>query len=199
MNRHSLRACVAVLAALFALVASAQTPSAPGPVTPPKAPASAPTRKSPKTPPPLITSLDVAVTDPAGKPLEGAFVMALPTQGAYRPYGGIAPEKVRSTLTGREGKAKLESLPPGPWSLTVHARGLVTKSLRRVTSGPVSVRLKEGGSITGVAREGRGSRPLPDVRVSVARSVPVTGGWEDEATRNEATTDAKGRFRIDGI
>ena len=27
----------------------------------------------------------------------------------------------------------------------------------------------------------------------------MTGGWEDEAIRNETTTDAKGRFRLDGI
>ena len=90
---------MSVLAVVFALVASAQTQPQPGPAAPPKAPASAPTRKAPKTPPSPVTSLDVTVTDPTGRPVEGAFVMALPTQGAYRPYGGIAPEKVRSTLT----------------------------------------------------------------------------------------------------
>ena len=125
--------------------------------------------------------------------------MALPSRGAFRPFGGIAPEKVRSTLTGREGKARLESLPPGPWNLTVHARGFVTQSLRRVASGPLAVRLEKGGSIRGVVREGRGNRPVAGARVSVSRSLPVTGGWEDEATRNETTTDAEGRFRLDGI
>jgi hypothetical protein len=35
--------------------------------------------------------------------------------------------------------------------------------------------------------------------VSVSRNVPVAGGGEDEATRNETTTDARGRFRLDGI
>ena len=70
--------------------------------TPPKAPVSAPARKPPRPVPPPVTSLDVTVTDPTGKPVEGAFVMALPTQGAYRPYGGVAPEKVHSTLTGRD-------------------------------------------------------------------------------------------------
>ena len=99
--------------------------------------------------------------------------MALPGPGArYRPYGAIAPEKVRSTLTGREGKAKLESLPPGPWNVTVHARGFVTQSLRRVASGPLAVRLEKGGSITGVVREGRGSRPVAGARVSVSGACP---------------------------
>jgi protocatechuate 3,4-dioxygenase beta subunit len=197
MRGRSLKGCVVLAAGLLALVASAQAPATPS--APPKPKAAAPVRKAPKVAPPPVTSLDVAVTDPAGKPVEGAFVMALPVQGAYRPFGGIAPEKVRSTLTGREGKARLESLPPGPWNVTVHSRGFVTQSLRRVASGPLAVRLEKGGSITGVVRERRGSLPVPGVRVSVARSVPVTGGWEDEATRNETTTDAKGRFRIDGI
>jgi len=153
---------MSVLAVVFALVASAQTQPQPGPAAPPKAPASAPTRKAPKTPPSPVTSLDVTVTDPTGRPVEGAFVMALPTQGAYRPYGGIAPEKVRSTLTGRAGKAKLEGLPAGPWNVTVYARGLVTQSLRRVASGPLAVRLEKGGSITGVSyARGEGAGRCP--------------------------------------
>ncbi len=197
MNRHLLRGCATVLAALLPLAATAEAQPPAKPAAPAKA--GAPERKAPKAPPPPVTSLDVAVTDGAGKPVGGAFVMALPVQRAYRPFGGIAPEKVRSTLTGREGKARLESLPPGPWNVTVHARGFVTQSLRRVASGPLGVRLEKGGSITGVVREGRGSRPVAGARVSVSRNLPVTGGWEDEATRNETTTDAKGRFRIDGI
>ena len=164
MYRRVRGGLVPLLAISLALVASAETQP------PPKAVGPAPARKAPKAPPPPVTSLDVTVTDPAGKPVEGAFVMALPTQGAYRPYGGIAPEKVRSTITGREGKAKLESLPPGPWNVTVYARGFVTQSLRRVASGPLAVRLEKGGSITGVVREGRGSRPVPDVRVSVGEA-----------------------------
>ena len=97
-----------VALALFA-VAGAQAP--PKPVEAAKTPA-------PKPLHPPVTSLDVTVVDPAGKPVEGAFVMAVPLQGAYRSFGGLAPEKVRSTVTGREGKARLESLPPGPWNVT---------------------------------------------------------------------------------
>ena len=92
--------------------------------------------------------------------------MALPSQGAYRPFGGLAPEKVRSTLTGREGKAKLESLPPGPWNVTVHARGFVTQPLRRVASGPLAVRLEKGGvDHRRRARGATASRPVPGARV----------------------------------
>ena len=104
MNRRSREGCAALLAALLALVASAQTPSPTAPAVPAKAKAPAQTRKVPK-PPPTVTILDVTVTDPAGKPVEGAFVLALPAEGAYRPFGGLATEKIRSTLTGHEGRA----------------------------------------------------------------------------------------------
>lgn len=147
-----------------------------------------------------VTILDITVADPSGKPVEGAYVMALPVQGAYRPFGGgRASDKIRSTVTGRDGKARLESLPPGPWNVTVHARGFVTRRQPRVASGPLAVRLEKGGSITGSVREGRGRRPVPGARVAVGGTVPLVGGWQEEATRNETTTDAKGRFRLDGI
>ena len=198
MNRRSREGCAALLAALLALVASAQTPSPTAPAVPAKAKAPAPARKVPK-PPPTVTILDVTVTDPAGKPIEGAFVLALPAEGAYRPFGGLATEKVRSTLTGREGKARLESLPPGPWNVVVQARGFVRQPLRRVASGPLAVRLERGGSITGVVREGRTRRPVVGARVSMGAGIAATGGWAEEATRNETTTDAEGRFGLDGI
>jgi large repetitive protein len=199
MHRHLLRGCVALLVVSFSLVASAQSPSPAKPAAPPKATAPATARRAPKTAPPPVTSLDVTVTDPGGKPVEGAFVMALPVRGAYRSFGELATEKVRSTLTGREGKARLESLPPGPWNVGVHARGFVTQSLRRVASGPLAVRLEKGGVITGVVREADGKRPVAGARVAVDGGLPLPSGWEEDATRNETTTDAAGRFRLEGI
>ena len=187
---------LAVALALFA-VAGAQAP--PKPADAAKTPASSSARKASKPVPPPVTSLDVAVIDPAGKPVEGAFVMAVPVQGAYRSIGGLEPEKVRSTVTGREGKAKLESLPPGPWNVTVHARGFVTQPTRRVASGPIAVRLEKGGVITGVVREGDGNRPIAAARVAVESGLSTPEGWSAEATRNEAVTDAEGRFRLEGI
>jgi protocatechuate 3,4-dioxygenase beta subunit len=187
---------LAVLLALFS-VAGAQAP--PKPAEAAKTPASTPARKVPKPAPPPVTSLEVVVTNPTGKPVEGAFVMAVPAQGAYRAFGGLAPEKVRSTVTGREGKARLESLPPGPWNVTVHARGFVTQPTRRVASGPIAVRLERGGVITGVVREGEGNRPIAAARVAVESNLSTPEGWSAEATRNETVTDAEGRFRLEGI
>ena len=157
MNRHSLRARVAVLAALFALVASAQTQSPPAPVTPPKAPAAAPARKAPKA--------AAAGHEPRrhrhrsrrqarrGRLRDGAARR----RARIARTVAIAPEKVRSTLTGREGKARLESLPPGPWNVTVHARGFVHAVAPAGRLGPAGRPAREGRLHHGVVREGRGA------------------------------------------
>jgi protocatechuate 3,4-dioxygenase beta subunit len=139
------------------------------------------------------------VTDPTGKPVEGAFVIVVPVQGGHLPFGGLATEKIRSTLTGREGKARLESLPPGPWTVGVHARGFVTRSLKRVDSGPLAVRLEKGGVVTGVVRDADGNRPVAGARITVAGGLPLPSDWSQDATRNEAVTDSAGRFRLEGI
>ena len=114
--------------------------------------------------PPRVTSLDITVTDPTGQPIEGAFVLAVPVTGASMPSGDLAADKIRSTLTGREGKARLESLPPGPWNVRVQRRGFVPQPLRRIASGPLVVRLEKGGVITGVVLEAEGKRPLAGAR-----------------------------------
>ena len=190
---------MSVLSLVLALVACSQAPAPSKPAEGRKAPASVTARKAPKAPPPPVTSLDVTVTGPAGGPVEGALVLAVPSQGAYRSFGGLAPEKVRSTLTGREGRARLESLPPGPWNVTVYARGFVTQPLRRAASGPLVVRLEQGGAITGVVREADGKRPVGGARVEVGGGLALPGDWQDDAARNEVTTDAAGRFRLEGI
>jgi hypothetical protein len=76
MHRHSSRGFFALLAVSLALVASAQAPPTPKSTSPPKPKAPARARKDPKAAAPPVTTLDVAVTDVAGKPVEGAFVIA---------------------------------------------------------------------------------------------------------------------------
>ena len=162
-----------------------------------KAPPASVSRKVP--PPPRVTSLDVTVHDPKGQPLEGAFVLAAPVTGAYVPFGGLAADRIRSTLTGREGKARLESLPPGPWNVTVRARGFVPQPLRRIASGPLLVRLEKGGVITGVVLDAERRRPVARARVAIDGGLSLPDAWQEEASRVEATTDAQGRFTLEGI
>jgi hypothetical protein len=171
-----------------------QAPPKPAPAKP--APA-APTRSAAKAPP--ITTLVLTVTGPAGKPVEGAVVVVVPVVGAFLPSGSVSSEKLRSAVTGREGGARLDALPPGPWHVTVKARGLVPRTLRRVASGPLAVRLEKGGSITGVVRDGATSRPVAKARVAIDAERQAPSAWSDDPTRNETATDAQGRFRLDGI
>ena len=167
----------------------AGTPVAPPPVASPAKPA----------PPAPATNLDVLVSDAAGMPVEGAFVMALPSVGGYGRWGALAADRMRSTLTSREGRARLESLPVGPWRVTVHARGYVEKSLPRVSAGPLVVRVERGGAITGRVRTADGGRPIGGARVRVGGGPPLAQAWQQDATRVESTTDAQGRFRLEGI
>ncbi len=145
-----------------------------------------------------VTSLEVSVSDAAGRPLEGALVIATPVTGAYLPYGGLRKEKLRSSLTGSDGKAKLDSLPRGPWTIAVHARGLLTRTVPRVSAGPLGVRLEKGGAITGMVREGEGGRPLPGARVGLEGGA-LPESWQDEAMRVEATSEGDGAFLIAGL
>jgi len=173
---------------LVAATAIAQKPAAaPGPA------------KAKRALPPPVTSLDVSVTGPAGKPIEGAFVAALPVEGAYSVAGVLVASRFRSSVSGREGKAKLESLPAAPWNVTVHARGFVPRTLQRVAAGPLAVQLEKGGVISGVVREGEGQRPVSGARVEIASGLSLPAEWQQEATRNEVVTDAQGRFRLEGI
>ena len=141
--------------------------------------------------------LEVTVLDDAGEPVEGALITALPSTGGYRGFG-IDPEKLRATVTGAGGRTTLESLPPGPWTVGVQARGFAPHTDRRVAAGPLEVRLEKGGAITGVVADAEGV-PLADARVSLDPGFPLPSAWVAEASRVETTTDAEGRFRLEGI
>jgi protocatechuate 3,4-dioxygenase beta subunit len=210
-GRRLARACAVLGVGVVALSLAATTawpqgsppPTTPSPSTP-KAPSSPPGKaaagKSPPKKPPPVTRLEVAVADPQGHPVEGAFVLVRPVFGAFRPFGGgLDPAKLRSTVTGRDGKARLESLPPGPWDVTVRARGFVPRPLSRVASGPLAVRLEKGGSITGVVRDAESRAPVADAEVAIEGFPSLPGGWEEDASRVETPTDARGRFRLEGI
>jgi protocatechuate 3,4-dioxygenase beta subunit len=173
----------------------------PGPASRASTPVASPPAASPakRFPPAAAASLDVLVSDAAGKPVEGAFVMAVPSVGGYGRWGVLVADRMRSTLTSREGRARLESLPAGPWRVTVHARGYVEKSLPRVSAGPLVVRVERGGVITGSVRTADGGRPIAGARVRVGGGPPLPQAWQESATRVESTTDAQGRFRLEGI
>ena len=186
------RAAAVTVACLLAAGAQADVPGKPAGAAVAKPPAAS----AAKTPPP--TTLDVVVTDPAGKPIEGAFVAAFPNMGAY-PWAQLAADRLRATLTGRDGRAMLEAMPAPPWRVEVHARGYVSLSLKRVASSSLSARLEPGGIITGTVRAADGGRPIAGARVRLGDELPLPQAWHQEAMRVESVTDERGRFRLDGI
>jgi len=193
----------AVLRARLALVASfgfltvLPVPAQEVPARAGAAPAASSASKAPPPPEPL-RRLDVTVRDDAGVPVEGAVVVATPSSGGFLPLGGYDSDKVRATLTGAAGRATLDSLPPGPWTLAVQAEGFAPQRVRRVSSGPVDVRLERGGVVTGVVHDSEG-RPVAGARVAIDTGLPLPTEWVERASRVETATNAEGRFRLEGI
>ena len=143
-------------------------------------------------------TLEVTVVDAAGKPIEGAFVMATPSVGAYVGVQ-LQTDKLRSAIAGKDGRARLERMPRAPWEVAVRARGFARGHEARVASAAVTVTLQRGGTIEGLVLDGLTKAPVPGARVSVDEGLALPGEWQSELTRNAATADARGAFRLDGI
>lgn len=142
--------------------------------------------------------VDVTVLDQSGRPVEGALVTALPSVGAYDGMQ-LRVEKFRSGVTAKDGRVRLERLPAGPWSVAVRARGFEIAREARFSGAALTVKLEKGGVITGVVRDGGTKAPVPGARVAIQDGMPMPGDWQEGVARNEAVSDAKGQFRLEGI
>ena len=194
----SLARLTAVASAAFLVALPALAQEATSPTGVPSAAAAAAAAPKRPAPPEPVRALEVVVRDPAGQPVAGAVVVATPSSGAWLPFGGVARDTVRATVTGASGRALLEALPPGPWTLVVQAEGFAPRRVRRVEAGPLEVRLEMGGVLTGVVRDAEGS-PVAGARVALDADLPLETDWVAEASRVEAVTDGEGRFRLGGI
>ncbi len=163
------------------------------------APAGKPGRPAPRRAQPAMPStLEVTVVGPTSQPVEGAFVMALPAVGAY--FGmQLQVEKLRSGITGKDGRVRLEQMPTGPWSVTVQARGFLSATESRVNAATLNVKLDKGGAISGLILDGGTKAPVAGARVALEAGMPLPGDWQDRLARNEALSDAKGVFRLEGV
>ena len=148
---------------------------------------------------PVPSTLEVTVLDAAGRPVQGALVLAYASVGAFTPSGQMSSERRRSALTGSDGRARLEPMPRPPWNVSVSARGHVARGEARVGVGKLTIRLERGGTISGVVLDGDSKAPVPGARVSREAGLPPPSDWEEQAARDESVTDAKGSFRLDGI
>lgn len=162
----------------------------------PAPPAANATETAKKAPPPKKPAgpalLEGIVKDPEQKPLEGARVQAWPLSRRFEP--------ALSTRTDASGRFKLSLTTPGPHGLRVSARGLAPLVLEKVAPGQsLTLVLAKGGAIEGLARDATSGAPLAGVQVRAL--LDAYGGrsawWEDDAP--SAATDARGRYRIEGL
>lgn len=184
--RSTLLSAVAVLAAIDV---SGQAPP-PRPAVP-RAPAAKPT-----PPPPPV--LEGVVRGPDRKPIEKALVAALPSG----PSLGVRMDRPSavSTLTDANGRFRLTLRTREPHTVRAEAKGLAAAMRRDVVAGtPLAFDLRTGGAIEGTVRDGETGQPVAGLRVAAGQSgsFPVDG--HPGAGRVTATTDANGRFKLEGL
>lgn len=150
------------------------------------APSSATLRPTP-APAPVLEGV-VKASD--GRPVEGAWVLAAPTLR----LDGPPP----STRTREDGRSRLVLERAAPHAVRVYARGYASALLDAVTPGkPLAITLEKGRTIEGRVLDSASGRPVPDARVWTRVGRGLT--WEPSAGLVETRTDAKGRFRLEGL
>jgi large repetitive protein len=136
------------------------------------------------------------VVDAAGKPVAGAELrLARPEGGARRMMFQMAggDREKPDAVSGADGSFRLGGLEPGEYSLSATREGYASKRIPAVTvetEGPNEwppVVLVPASAIAGVVRNSRGE-PVVGAQV-------FTFG---EGASRDATTDAEGRFRLEG-
>jgi protocatechuate 3,4-dioxygenase beta subunit len=152
--------------------------------------ASSPSRSPAPRPTPSAV-IEGIVKGPDGKPVENALVVA----SSLRFVLGDAPLSAR---TDAQGAFRLQLKRVAPLHLEIHARGLAPWRNEKVLPGaPLVVSLGKGFAIEGVVRDGNNGTPIPGARVAAA--VGMSLSWEPESGLVQAVTDAKGRYRLEGL
>ena len=186
---------LAVLAMAPALVFAQAPATAPASPAPEKAVTSKPAKGAAR--PPGVkpsTTLEVVVQDPRGQPVAGALVaIGTGRELLPRPHSG---------RTNAEGRVRLDGLPRPPWEVAIQARGLAPKRVERIDgTKPLRVRLEAGTVLTGTVRDGATREPVAgaSVWVSVRSGVAAQDTWDPDAGRVATRTDARGRFKLEGL
>ena len=161
------------------------------PLTALQAPATrAPAKPAPSpTPPP---TLEGTVKGPDGKPVEGALVIARSTVDHSDP--------ALSTQTDASGRFRLAVRRAVPHTMRVEAKGFAGSTVEKARPGtPLAVALARGGVLEGTVRDGTTGQPVPGAHVEARDEMAISLPWEPTAGLVQAVTDAKGRFRLEGV
>lgn len=158
-------------------------------------PQAVPPKKPARPAPPASVVLEGTVKGPDGRAIEKALVIARSVSARF-------DEPSFTTRTDSAGGFRFVFKNADLHNVRVEAKGLAAQRLEKVKPGsPLNVTLQKGGAIEGTVREAASGAPVAEARVE-ARPADVYVDalpWEPEAGRVVATTDAKGRFRLEGL
>ncbi len=154
-----------------------------------------PAPKASPTPAPLPV-IQGMVRGPTATPIEQALVVV-------RPRAANAWTNSEPPITARtdaEGRFNIRLRQPSPVELHVDAAGFAPKTFPSVAPGRgLVVTLAKGRVLEGVVRDGASGAPLAAARVFAHSG---RGWWQGSLPPDgfrETTTDAKGRFRLEGL
>ena len=164
--------------------------------TPPQHPRTDPhpsPRPAPKPTPKPAPVLEGVVRGPDGKPIAGARVFY-----AEAAAMGVSPALLAKTDAEGRFRARLKSA--ALLRVQVEAKGLAGRTFEKVRPGaPLLVTLERGRAIEGRVRDTAG-QAVPQARlVARAQASLAPAMWDLEANRVEAITDARGRYRLEGL
>ncbi len=137
-------------------------------------------------------TMEVAVTDPLGQPVQGALVLVQrrrndPGEGHAKEANATTDASGRATLRGTHHGEKIVRV-----SLPKSDLANAWRELSLTTSGPhtLEVRLERGVALAGTLRAAADGAPLPKVYLRATQD-DEEAGW--------AQTDAEGRFSFGGL
>jgi protocatechuate 3,4-dioxygenase beta subunit len=149
--------------------------------------------KTPARPAAVLPALEGIVKGPDGKPIDKALVVA-------RVIGAGRFDLPHSTRTDASGAFRLPQKRAGLYDVRVEATGLAARTVEKVRPGaPLSITLAKGRSLEGTVRDGSTGEPVAGARVEARENGNFPVADDPRAGTIEAVSDAKGRYRLDGL
>ncbi len=148
-----------------------------------------------------LTEFQVSYEPDRGGGRGGVFIARVMTGGAAG--GAGRPVDVQSP----DGTFAIEDVPAGTWSVVVSAKGYQASRAGGVVVAEgasrdgVEVRVTKGAQVKGHVADATTGAPVANAAVSLAAagSSPGRGMALAMASESDVTTDADGRFEIDGV
>ncbi|MEO6325005.1 MAG: carboxypeptidase regulatory-like domain-containing protein [Thermoanaerobaculia bacterium] len=132
------------------------------------------------------------------------MMVRMVNRGAGRRMSGIGE---RETVHQEDGKFLLPNVPAGTWTVIVESKGYQTARVgsivvaEGVTKENVEIKATAGGTLKGRVSDGRSGRAVPEAAITseTGEGGGLGGLMRIGGGESEVTTDADGRFEIEGL